>query len=300
MLNLSKRKNTMNLSSKITKLSCNSTINLQGKLISFEKPLIMGILNLTEDSFSDGGKYINNIDKALFHCQEMIEQGADIIDIGACSTRPGAILVSKQEELKQLIPVIRAIRKEFPDIIISIDTVWAEVSKETIKEGADIINDISGGQFDSELFKVVAELNVPYILTHTPTTPDKMQEKTTYNNIYIDMCNYFSEKISLLRSLGVKDIILDLGFGFGKTIEQNYFLLNHINDFKVFELPILTGISRKTMIYKPLNATPQEALNGTTFLHALALLNGSSIIRVHDVKQAKECLTLFELIDKNK
>lgn len=260
----------------------------------------MGILNLTNDSFFDGGKYINNVEKAVNHAKEMIDEGADIIDIGACSTRPGANLVSKEEELEQLIPVIRQIRKQFPEIIISIDTVWAEVAKETIKDGANIINDISAGQFDDQLFEVMAQIKAPYILTHTPSTPDNMQDKTHYDNIFLDMSKYFAEKIETLRNLGVVDIILDLGFGFGKTVEQNYFLLNHIEDFKTFGLPLLTGISRKTMIYKPLAITPKQALNGTTFLHAFALMNKSNILRVHDVREAKECVKLFELIENNK
>ncbi len=288
------------MNDKITKLSYSGTINLQGKLISLQKPLIMGILNLTNDSFFDGGKYINNVEKAVNHAKEMIDDGADIIDIGACSTRPGANLVSKEEELKQLIPVIKEIRKQFPDIIISIDTVWADVAKETINEGANIINDISAGQFDDQLFKVMGEIKAPYVLTHTPSTPDKMQDKTHYDNIFLDMSKYFAEKIETLRNLGVVDIILDLGFGFGKTVEQNYFLLNHIEDFKTFGFPILTGISRKTMIHKPLAITPQQALNGTTFLHGFALMNKSNILRVHDVKEAKECVKLFELIENNK
>lgn len=288
------------MNDKITKLSYSGTINLQGKLISLQKPLIMGILNLTNDSFFDGGKYINNVEKAVNHAKEMIDDGADIIDIGACSTRPGANLVSKGEELKQLIPVIKEIRKQFPDIIISIDTVWAEVAKQTINEGANIINDISAGQFDDQLFKVMGEIKAPYVLTHTPSTPDKMQDKTHYDNIFLDISKYFAEKIETLRNLGVVDIILDLGFGFGKTVEQNYFLLNHIEDFKTFGLPILIGISRKTMIHKPLAITPKQALNGTTFLHAFALMNKSNILRVHDVREAKECVKLFELIENNK
>lgn len=292
----------MDSNDKITNLSYNRTINLQGKLISIQKPLIMGILNLTNDSFFDGGKYINNIEKALLHCKEMIDDGADIIDIGACSTRPNAQFVPKEEEIKQLIPVVKEIRKQFPEIIISIDTVWAKVAEKTINAGANIINDISGGQFDKDLFSTIAQLKAPYILMHTPNTPDKMQEKesTTYNNIFLDMCKYFSERIQALKQLGVNDIILDLGFGFGKTVKQNYYLLNHIDDFKTFGLPILTGISRKSMIYKPLNITPQESLNGTTFLHAFALLNKSNILRVHDVKEAKQCIELFELLENNK
>lgn len=292
----------MDSNDKITNLSYNRTINLQGKLISIQKPLIMGILNLTNDSFFDGGKYINNIEKALLHCKEMIDDGADIIDIGACSTRPNAQLVPKEEEIKQLIPVVKEIRKQFPEIIISIDTVWAKVADKTINAGANIINDISGGQFDKDLFSTIAQLKAPYILMHTPNTPDKMQEKesTTYNNIFLDMCKYFSERIQTLKQLGVNDLILDLGFGFGKTVKQNYYLLNHIDDFKTFGLPILTGISRKSMIYKTLNITPQESLNGTTFLHAFALLNKSNILRVHDVKEAKQCVELFELLENNK
>ncbi|MDR0971597.1 MAG: dihydropteroate synthase [Bacteroidales bacterium] len=284
---------------KITNLSYNKTINVRGKLISLEKPLVMGILNLTHNSFYDGGKYVNNLNDALLFAQNMIEQGADIIDIGACSTHPGTKPLEAKEELEQILPVLRQLRKQYPDITISIDTFLSEVAKQTIMEGADIINDISGGVFDKELLPTVAELNCPYILMHTSAMPENMQENTSYNNIFLDISSYFSSKIQKLRELGVKDIILDLGFGFGKTIEQNYYLLNHIMDFRVFSLPILTGISRKSMIYRTLETTPQEALNGTTFLHYLALENGSNILRVHDVLQAKECIKLFEKVKQN-
>ncbi|MBR1769584.1 MAG: dihydropteroate synthase [Bacteroidales bacterium] len=270
------------------------TINVKGNLISLEKPLIMGILNLTDDSFFDGGKY-NTLDKAMQRAESIIEEGAAIVDIGACSTRPGALLVEKQEELRRLLPVIDRIKKKFPEVIISVDTVWGEVMEQCVDKGADILNDISGGQFDDSLFDTVARLGIPYILMHTNTTPDKMQKEIHYDNIFLDICRYFSQRINILYEKGVKDIILDLGFGFGKTIEHNYELLRRQDEFKVFNLPILTGISRKSMIYRPLNSTPQESLEGTTFLHALALEKGADILRVHDVKTAKDCLKLYEL-----
>jgi dihydropteroate synthase len=273
------------------------SINVKGNLISMEKPLIMGILNITDDSFFDGGKY-NSLDKALIRAENIINEGADIIDIGACSTRPGAILVDKKEEITRLVPVVKEIRKRYPNIPISIDTVWSEVVEKTFDCGADIINDISGGQFDKDLFKTVAKTKMPYILMHTNNTPDKMQKTISYDNIFLDISNYFSKRLEILYSLGVKDIILDLGFGFGKTIENNYELLRRQKEFQVFSLPILTGISRKSMIYRPLNSTPQDVLAQTLFLSALALENGANILRVHDVKETKNCLTLYQLYKK--
>lgn len=275
-----------------------TTLNLQGRLVSIDKPLIMGILNLTYDSFYDGGKY-NTIDSAIIRAEEILEEGGDIIDIGACSTRPGAILVPKEEEIERIIPVLREIRKRFPNAIISIDTVWAEVVKQTIDNGANIINDISGGQFDQELFKQVALSKAPYVLMHTPSTPDIMQKNTTYENLYLDICKYFSQKINLLKQEGVMDIILDLGFGFGKTIEQNYELMRRMDEFMVFELPLLTGISRKSMIYKALKITAEESLNSTTALNTIALEKGTKILRVHDVKEAVQTRDIIELVKGN-
>lgn len=258
----------------------------------------MGILNITEDSFFDGGKH-SNLTQAISKAQSLIEEGVDIIDIGACSTRPGAKLVEAKEEIEKIIPLLKTLKKEFPETIISIDTVWSEVSKTVVDNGADIINDISGGNFDKNMLKTIGELNVPYILTHCKETPDKMQDNPNYHNHIIELSQYFSKRIDALYNYGAKDIILDLGFGFGKNLEDNYLLLARQNEFKIFNLPILTGISRKSMIYKPLDTTAQQALNGTTFLHAFALQNGADILRVHDVKEAKECIKLYNLYKKH-
>ncbi|MEE0927385.1 MAG: dihydropteroate synthase [Bacteroidales bacterium] len=266
--------------------------------MNLSTPVVMGIVNLTDDSFYDGGKY-NCLESAKRRIEEIVCQKADIIDLGACSTRPGAELVPVEEEIRRLIPAIRFVKSEFPNVPISIDTVWSEVCIAAINEGADIINDISGGSFDEKMFDTVASLQVPYILTHTPAKPDCMQKSTNYNNLFMDICKYFSERLERLRILGAKDIVLDLGFGFGKTIEQNYELLSRQKEFEIFNLPILTGISRKSMIYKPLDKTPEEVLNETSFLHAFALQNGANILRVHDVAIAKNCIKLFNLYNTN-
>lgn len=271
-----------------------TTLNINGRLINIDKPLVMGILNLTEDSFYDGGKY-NNFDTAIQRAEEIIKNGGEIIDIGACSTRAGAELVSPKEEISRIIPVLKEIRKRFPQTIISIDTVWSSVVKEVMDNGADMINDISGGQFDKDLFNSISQTNASYILMHTTAKPNQMQLNTNYEDLYIDISKYFAEKLDNLYDLGVKDVILDLGFGYWKTIEQNYELIRRISEFKVFNLPILTGISRKSIIYKPLNITPNESLNATTALNMIALLNGTNILRVHDVKQAVETIKIYEL-----
>lgn len=271
--------------------SCQS-INLKGKLMSFEKPIIMGILNVTPDSFFDGGKH-NTAESTLRRAEEMILQGVDIIDIGAYSSRPGAPLISSQEEIDRAIPAIELIASNFPEIQMSIDTFRADVAKASIEAGAHIINDISGGTLDDKMFETVAELQVPYILMHMRGKPETMQQMTDYNDIATDLAVYFGEKISTLRSLGVKDIILDPGFGFAKTIEQNYELLLRVNEQHYHGLPILGGISRKSMIYKKLGITPQESLNATTALNTLLLERGVQILRVHDVKEAKELTKLL-------
>lgn len=271
------------------------TINIKGKLYIIDSPKVMGILNLTEDSFFDGGKY-HTLSSAIERAEQIIEEGADILDIGACSTRPGAKLVEKQEEIKLLLPVIKEVRKRFPDIIISIDTVWAEVIEKCFDQGADILNDVSGGSWDKDLLPTVAKLGMPYILMHTNNTPDKMQKEINYNNLFMDMCKYFSERLEVLRDLGAKDVILDLGFGFGKTLQMNYELLRRGQEFKdIFSLPLLTGISHKSMIYKPLNLEAKDVFGQTCFLHALALENGTDILRVHDVKETVDCVKLYKL-----
>jgi dihydropteroate synthase len=269
---------------KITTFFRKPSIICQKKVFTFDSPKVMGILNITEDSFFDGGKY-TKLEQSLVRAEEIINEGADIIDIGACSTRPGSTLTDAKEEISKIIPVLKAIRKQFPQIIISIDTVWSEVSRAAIAEGADIINDISGGGFDKQMLKTIGELGVPYILTHN----DKLEK----------ISQYFSKRIDALYEYGAKDIILDLGFGFNKTLEENYKLLAQQKEFEIYNLPILTGISRKSMIYKPLEINPEQALNGTTFLHAFALQNGADILRVHDVAVAKQCIKLFQLYKKH-
>jgi dihydropteroate synthase len=269
---------------KITTFFRKPSIICQKKVFTFDSPKVMGILNITEDSFFDGGKY-TKLEQSLVRAEEIITEGADIIDIGACSTRPGSTLTDAKEEISKIIPVLKAIRKQFPNIIISIDTVWSEVSRAAIAEGADIINDISGGVFDKQMLKTIGELGVPYILTHN----DKLEK----------ISQYFSKRIDALYEYGAKDIILDLGYGFNKTLEENYKLLAQQKEFEIYNLPILTGISRKSMIYKPLEINPEQALNGTTFLHAFALQNGADILRVHDVAVAKQCIKLFQLYKKH-
>ncbi len=271
--------------------SCQS-INAKGQILNFEKPQIMGILNLTPDSFFDGGKN-NSLDLALEKVDQMIIDGVDIVDIGAYSSRPGAALISSQEEIDRSIPVIEEIKKRYPKLILSIDTFRADVAEETVKSGVHIINDISGGTIDPNMFSTVAKLQVPYILMHMRGTPETMQTLTDYEDIVTDIAVYFGEKKSQLRSLGVKDIILDPGFGFAKTVDQNYELLKRVDEFHYLGLPILGGISRKSMIYKKLNITPQEALNATTALNTLLLERGVQILRVHDIKEAKELVNLF-------
>lgn len=268
------------------------TINAKGTLITFDKPLIMGILNVTPDSFFDGGQH-NSLDLALQHAEQMIHDGVDIIDIGAYSSRPGAPLISAQEEIDRALPAIHKIRDNHPHILLSIDTFRADVAAAAVHAGVHIINDISGGNLDENMFQTVANLQVPYILMHMRGTPENMQQQTDYKDIVTDIALYFGEKVSQLRALGVKDIILDPGFGFSKTIDQNYELLLRTDEFAYFNLPILGGISRKSMIYKKLGITPQESLNATTALNTLLLERGVQILRVHDVAEAKQLVDIF-------
>ncbi len=272
-----------------------STMNCKGKLISFNEPLVMSILNVTPDSFYDGGEYNSN-DKVLTMAEQHLSEGADILDIGGYSSRPGAKEVSPEEELNRVIPAIEAIVNHFPDAIISIDTFRSDVAKQAILSGASIINDISAGELDSNMFKTVAELKVPYIMMHMKGTPDNMQNNPTYGDVTKEVIHYFSKKVNQLRVLGVNDIILDPGFGFGKTIEHNYELLSNLKQLNVFGLPVLAGISRKSMLYKPLGITPKEALNATTTANTIALNNGASLLRVHDTKEAKECIKICQYL----
>ena len=268
------------------------SINIKGQLMTFEKPKIMGILNVTPDSFFDGGRH-NSVDKALKRVLQIYNEGADIIDVGASSSRPGAAPISAQEEIDRALPVIEQIVENFPLIPISIDTFRADVAKAAIQAGAGIVNDIAGGRLDQEMFQTVADLQVPYILMHMRGTPETMQQLTTYEDVVTDVAIDLGDKISSLRSLGVKDIILDPGFGFAKTIAQNYELLLRIDELHYHRLPLLGGISRKSMIYKKLGIAPEQSLNSTTILNTLLLDRGVQLLRVHDVKEAKEIVNLL-------
>lgn len=266
-------------------------INCRGKLIDLSIPITMGILNLTPDSFYDGGKY-NAEKKVLLQTEKMLEEGAAIIDIGAYSSRPGAKNISQLKEIERLIPSLRAIVKTFPEAIISIDTFRSEVANQGIKEGGSMVNDISGGNLDNQMFSTVAALQVPYVLMHMQGTPQTMSSQTDYYNLINSIFFYFTKKISDLKSLGLNDIIIDPGFGFGKSLDQNYELLQKLKLFSKFELPILTGISRKSMLYNLFEIEPSESLNATTIANTIAVLNGANILRVHDVKEGMQAIQI--------
>ena len=266
-------------------------INCNGSLIDFDTPKVMGILNLTPDSFYDGGRNRSEADY-LAHAEKMLLEGASFIDVGAYSSRPGAIDISEEEELERIMPIVRSLFKNFPEVLLSIDTFRSEVARQCVEAGAAIINDISGGNLDRAMLKTVAELQVPYILMHMRGTPKNMKELNSYDDLLQDILFYFSEKIAEARNLGINDLIIDPGFGFSKNIAQNYELMSKLELFKTLSLPLLSGISRKSMIYKTLGITPDEALNGTTVLNTVSLLNGAHILRVHDVKEAMEAIKL--------
>ncbi len=268
-------------------------MNANGQLIDLTSPKVMGILNVTPDSFFDGGRHIQ-VNEALRHAESLLEEGADMLDIGAYSSRPGAANITTEEELGRLLPIIEALTKRFPEAILSIDTFRATVARNAIAAGAHIINDISGGTLDEQMFATVAELQVPYILMHMRGTPDTMQQLTDYTDVVSEISLFFGARVALLRELGLKDIILDPGFGFAKTLEQNYELLRRLDELHIHELPILGAVSRKSMIYRKLGITANEALNGTTVLNTLLLAKGVQILRVHDVKAAKEVITLLQ------
>jgi len=270
-------------------------LNCKGQLIDLSTPRVMGILNVTPDSFFDGNHYLS--EKAIgLRIEQVIAEGANFIDIGAYSSRPGAAEVSPTEEWNRLQMGLSIISRNYPQAIISIDTFRAEIAQRAVEEyGAAIINDISGGELDPQMFATIAKLRVPYIVMHMQGNPENMQEKPTYNNVVNDIVQYFSIKTNKLKELGIADIIIDPGFGFGKTLEHNYTLLKNLNDFKMFNHPVLIGVSRKSMIYKPLNIIPNEALNGTTVINTIALMKGAHILRVHDVKQAVEAVKLVTL-----
>ncbi len=269
------------------------TINCGGKIINLSSPVVMGIINITPDSFYDGGRY-KSIWEILKQSEKMLYEGASILDIGAVSTRPGAKLVSPDEEQQRILPVLESILKNFSSAVISVDTYNSSTASAVIKNGAHIINDISAGNFDPKMCETIARHNVPYIMMHIKGKPENMQKNPVYNDLVEEIFFYFSQKIEELRKAGVRDIIIDPGFGFGKTVDHNYELLKKLDYFKIFELPVVVGLSRKSMINKVLNIQPDDALNGTTVLNAIALTKGADILRVHDVKQAVEAIKLIE------
>ena len=269
-----------------------TTINAGGKLIDLSTPKVMGIINVTPDSFFAGSRK-PNISDAVFMAEKMVNEGADMLDIGAYSSRPGAADIAAEEETDRLLPVIEAVAKAFPETVISVDTFRAKVAEAAIQVGAKIVNDISGGELDENMFETVARLQVPYILMHMKGTPQNMQEKAQYEDVFAEVFDYFAENIYRLKQLHVHDVILDPGFGFAKTREQSFQLLQQMQGFALLNLPVLAGISRKGMIYKTLGGTAETALNGTTVLNTMALINGASILRVHDVKEAVEAVKLF-------
>ena len=270
-------------------------INLKGELIALPQPKIMGILNLTPDSFYDGGKF-NGEDRALEQTEKMIREGAFFIDLGACSTQPGADEISEEEEKKRLYPILEKLIQNFPEQHFSIDTYRSAVAAGSLARGAAMINDISGGQFDPLMMETVGKHNAPYVLMHILGTPKEMQKNPKYDNVVQEVLYYFSERVQQAYSIGINDVIIDPGFGFGKTLEHNYELLKNLELFQSLELPMLVGISRKSMIYKKLSISPDEALNGTTVLNTLALSKGANILRVHDVKETKESIDLLQAL----
>ncbi len=272
------------------------TLNCGGKLLSLETPIAMGILNVTPDSFYDGGRYADG-SAMLRQAEKMLLEGAAIIDVGGMSSRPGAEVISKEEELKRVIPVVEKISRHFPEAIISIDTVQSAVAQHSVEAGARIVNDISAGRIDEQMYETVAALGVPYVLMHMQGTPGNMQQNPTYDDVVREILDFFIRETGKLRALGVKDILLDVGFGFGKTVKHNFQLLRNLHVFRILDLPILTGLSRKSMICRPLGIKPAEALNGTTALHMVALQQGSRILRVHDVREAMEVITLWQQLE---
>ena len=269
-----------------------ATINVRGRLVSFDEPQVMGILNVTPDSFFATSRCRSEEEIRQRVCM-MRREGATMVDIGAYSSRPGAEEVSVEEELRRLLPAVGIVREEWPDAIISVDTFRAEVARQAVEAGADIINDISGGEMDKDMFRTVAELHVPYILMHMQGTPQDMQKAPHYDNLMCEVFRSLGERVEELHEMGVADVIVDPGFGFGKTMAQNYEMIARLGEFRLLGCPILVGISRKSMVYRLLDATPEESLNGTTALNTIALMNGASILRVHDVREAVEAIKIY-------
>ena len=269
-----------------------ATINVGGRLVSLDEPQVMGILNVTPDSFFATSRCRSEEEIRQRVCM-MRREGATMVDIGAYSSRPGAEEVSVEEELRRLLPAVGIVREEWPDAIISVDTFRAEVARQAVEAGADIINDISGGEMDKDMFRTVAELHVPYILMHMQGTPQDMQKAPHYDNLMCEVFRSLGERVEELHEMGVADVIVDPGFGFGKTMAQNYEMMARLGEFRLLGCPILVGISRKSMVYRLLDATPEESLNGTTALNTIALMNGASILRVHDVREAVEAIKIY-------
>lgn len=274
------------------KRSQSITINVGGRLVSFDEPQVMGILNVTPDSFFATSRCRSEGEIRQRVCQ-IRQEGATMVDIGAYSSRPGAEDVSKEEELRRLLPAIDIVREEWPEAVVSVDTFRAEVARKAVEAGADIVNDISGGEMDREMFSAVSELHVPYILMHMQGTPKDMQVEPKYENLMCEVFRSLGERVEALHEMGVADIILDPGFGFGKTMTQNYEMMARLEEFRLLGCPLLVGVSRKSMIYRLLNTMPEESLNGTTALNMIALMKGADILRVHDVKEAVEAIKIY-------
>ncbi|MFH6602096.1 dihydropteroate synthase [Maribacter algicola] len=268
------------------------TINCKGNLVDLSAPKVMGILNVTPDSFYDGGRY-SDIQKMLSHVEKMLNDGATFVDIGAYSSRPGADPVSEVDELSRLLPIVEALLKEFPEILLSIDTFRSNVAEQCLHRGAALVNDISAGKLDEKMLSVIARFKVPCIMMHMRGNPRTMSDQTQYDDLIEDIHFYFSERLAMARKMGLNDMIIDPGFGFAKTLRQNYELLQDLDLFQSLDVPVLVGLSRKSMIYKTLKSDPENALNGTTALNMLALSKGAKILRVHDVKEAMECVQLY-------
>lgn len=269
------------------------TLNCKGRIIKIDKPLVMGIINTTPDSFYEDSRLMRT-DAILKKVEQMLNDGADIIDIGGQSTRPGSDRISEEEELARVLPVIQSIVKHFPNSIISIDTFYSKVATACVMAGASIVNDISAGAMDSKMISAVASLNVPYIIMHMKGEPKTMQDELSNENITTEVIDFFIHKVSECREAGINDLVIDPGIGFGKTVEQNFELIRNLSLFQLFECPLLLGVSRKSIICKTLNVSPVEALNGTSVLNAFGLMNAANILRVHDVKEAKETIKLYE------
>ncbi len=268
------------------------TLNCNGRLLLLDRPQVMGILNLTPDSFYEGSR-VGGVDEALRLAEQMINEGADILDLGGMSSRPGAEIIPIEEELQRVLPAIEAINQRFPEALISVDTLRAKVAKEAVAAGASMVNDISAGHIDPDMFSTIASLNVPYVLMHMRGKPADMQGQTKYEDVVTEIFDYLAQQLAHLRSLGIKDVIIDPGFGFGKTIAQNFELLDKLHIFRIMEVPILVGISRKSMIWKTIHKSPKEALAGTCALHMVCLQQGAQFLRVHDVAAAKDIVNIW-------